>query len=63
MRVDDPMAHTFSSISPKHGGASAQVEQKKFFLKVANTSTNAQNEPEDQSFINPFSIASRKDSD
>ena len=35
-RVDDPMAYTFSSISPKHQ-SSAQAEQKKFFLKLANT--------------------------
>ena len=65
------MAQTFSSLSPKQQ-ASAQVQSKNV-LKVANMNhhkkklgtTVAANTAtaEEQSFINPFSIASRKDSE
>ena len=52
------MAHTFSSLSPKHH-ISAQPPTKKI-LQLAPV---GQLGVEEQSFINPFSIASRKDSE
>ena len=67
------MAQTFSSLSPKQQ-ASAQVQSKNV-LKVGNMNTQKKKlgttvasntatvTPEEQSFINPFSIASRKDSE
>lgn len=53
----DPMAHTFSSLSPKNQ-ASAVVESKNL-LNVLSDSLGV----EEQSYINPFNIACRKDSD
>ena len=55
------MAHTFSSISPKHQ-ASAVVESKNL-LNVLNHNLGDNTGADEQSFINPFSIACRKDSD
>ena len=57
------MAHTFSSLSPKHQN-SAQTESKKMLSVAANASRLVGVAADDQqSFINPFSIACRKDSE
>ena len=53
------MAHTFSSLSPKHQ-ASAIVESKNLLKVVGGHLADC---TDDQSYINPFSIACRKDSD
>lgn len=49
------MTHTFSSLSPKHQ-TSAQIESKNP-LAIANSRND------NDSLINPFSIAARRDSD
>jgi len=53
------MAHTFSSLSPKHQQISAVVESKNLLNIAGNLADGA----DEQSYINPFSIACRKDSE
>ena len=61
------MSHTFSSLSPKQQ-VSAAVESKNMLQAFAHSNVNGAGSkrlPGDEmgAFINPFSIAARKDSD
>lgn len=60
MRHDDPLAATFSSLSPKHQ-VSAKQQDMKSMLPLAPG--QGQWAKEEQSYINPFSISSSKNSE